>query len=87
MSARHDEDELLDALNKIPAERRLSRLQEVIKKIAAGEKSTQPTPEKADVIELKSKHRVTELRGLGKELWRGADAQQYVDSERDSWQE
>jgi hypothetical protein len=29
--------------------------------------------------------RITELRGLGKEIWRGQDAQQYVDHERDSW--
>jgi hypothetical protein len=28
---------------------------------------------------------ITELRGLGKEIWRGRDAQQYVDQERDSW--
>lgn len=29
--------------------------------------------------------RVTELRGLGKEIWRGEDAQKYVDHERESW--
>jgi len=29
--------------------------------------------------------RITELRGLGKEIWHGRDAQQYVDHERDSW--
>jgi tRNA uridine 5-carbamoylmethylation protein Kti12 len=28
---------------------------------------------------------ITELRGLGKEIWHGRDAQQYVDQERDSW--
>ena len=32
-----------------------------------------------------AKRRVTELRGLGKELWRGRDAQEYVNSERESW--
>lgn len=28
---------------------------------------------------------ITELRGLGKEIWRGQDAQEYVNDERDSW--
>lgn len=32
-----------------------------------------------------SRHSVTELRGLGKEIWQGQDAQEYVDQERDSW--
>lgn len=28
---------------------------------------------------------VTALRGLGKEVWQGIDAQEYVDRERASW--
>ena len=32
-----------------------------------------------------SGRRITELRGLGKEIWHGQDAQQYVDQERDAW--
>jgi hypothetical protein len=28
---------------------------------------------------------ITELRGLGKEIWQGQDAQEYVNQERDSW--
>jgi hypothetical protein len=28
---------------------------------------------------------ITELRGLGMEIWRHQDAQEYVDRERDSW--
>jgi hypothetical protein len=28
---------------------------------------------------------ITELRGLGKELWQGIDAQDYLNAERDSW--
>jgi uncharacterized protein involved in exopolysaccharide biosynthesis len=31
------------------------------------------------------KRSILELEGLGKELWQGMDAQQYVDQERDSW--
>jgi len=26
-----------------------------------------------------------ELRGLGREIWAGVDVQEYIDSERDSW--
>lgn len=32
------------------------------------------------------RHEVTELRGLGKEIWEGQDAQEYVDQERDAWE-
>lgn len=28
---------------------------------------------------------IMELRGLGKEIWQGIDAQRYVDEERASW--
>jgi hypothetical protein len=31
--------------------------------------------------------RLTELRGLGKEIWAGIDAQDYVDQMRDEWDE
>ena len=31
------------------------------------------------------KHSVMELQGLGKEIWQGVDAQEYVDEERDAW--
>jgi hypothetical protein len=30
---------------------------------------------------------ITELRGLGREIWSGIDAQEYVDRERASWNE
>jgi hypothetical protein len=30
-------------------------------------------------------HQITDLRGLGKELWQGVDADKYVAGERDSW--
>lgn len=32
------------------------------------------------------RRRITEIRGLGKELWRRVDAQEYINSERDSWE-
>ena len=28
---------------------------------------------------------IEELRGLGREVWNGVDAQDYVDRERDAW--
>jgi hypothetical protein len=30
-------------------------------------------------------HSVRELRGLGKEIWQGLDAQEYVNQLRDEW--
>jgi hypothetical protein len=30
-------------------------------------------------------HRLVELRGLGKEIWQGIDAQDYIDQMRDEW--
>lgn len=36
--------------------------------------------------DLRQKHRITEMRGLGKDLWRGIDAQDYINAERDSWE-
>jgi hypothetical protein len=32
-----------------------------------------------------SRRSILEMQGLGKEIWRGIDAQEYVDQERDSW--
>ena len=34
----------------------------------------------------KSVRRITELRGLGKEIWQGFDTQQYVDGLRSEWE-
>jgi len=33
----------------------------------------------------KLKRSLLELRGLGKEIWEGIDAQEYVNQERSSW--
>lgn len=30
-------------------------------------------------------HDITELRGLGKEIWEGIDVQEYINEERRSW--
>ena len=34
----------------------------------------------------KSQRSIRELRGLGKEVWKSLDAQEYVNQERDSWE-
>ena len=36
-------------------------------------------------IDTTTQHSITELRGLGKGIWQGMDAQEYVDRERASW--
>lgn len=33
----------------------------------------------------KAKHSIMELQGLGAEIWKGMDAQEYVRKERESW--
>jgi hypothetical protein len=38
-----------------------------------------------DAMISKPKRSILELRGLGKEVWNGIDAQEYVNQERDSW--
>jgi len=36
-------------------------------------------------IAARTRRSILELQGLGKEIWRGIDAQEYVDQERASW--
>jgi len=33
----------------------------------------------------RAKHSIMELQGLGKEIWQGIDAKEYVNRERESW--
>ena len=35
----------------------------------------------------RQQRRLSELRGLGKEIWKGIDAQEYVDQLRSEWDE
>lgn len=37
-------------------------------------------------ITQEPEHEITELRGLGKEVWNSVDVQAYIDAERDSWE-
>lgn len=43
---------------------------------------TLPEETEADAARERS---ITELRGLGKEIWEGIDAQAYIDDLRDEW--
>jgi hypothetical protein len=36
-------------------------------------------------VMARPKHRITEFKGLGKELWQGIDVEKYIDEERNSW--
>lgn len=36
-------------------------------------------------VSSKRKHSILELEGLGQEIWKGIDAQEYINQERDSW--
>jgi hypothetical protein len=38
-----------------------------------------------DVGSPSTQRRLSELRGLGKEIWQGIDAQEYVNQLRDEW--
>ncbi len=37
------------------------------------------------IISFKGKYSVMELEGLGADIWKGIDAQEYVNEERGSW--
>ncbi len=39
----------------------------------------------AEIAPLPPKRRLSELRGLGKEIWEGIDAQKYVNQLRNEW--
>ncbi len=40
-----------------------------------------PSPD----AQSKKAHSLRELRGLGKEIWEGVDAQAYINEQRDEW--
>ena len=37
-------------------------------------------------LTIEPEREITELRGLGKEVWNNIDAKDYVNAERDSWE-
>lgn len=61
--------EIIDEIKKLSAEERLQLLKEIEETILK--------------VERGKKHRnLTELAGLGKEIWQGVDVEQYIRNER-----
>ncbi len=63
----------IQQIRGLPPEARLQLLALIAQDLAA------PTSGK--------QHRITDLQGLGKEIWQGIDAQDYVDQMRREWDE
>ena len=36
-------------------------------------------------VTVRTRRSILELQGLGKEIWQGVDAQEYIDQERAAW--
>ena len=63
-----------DILRRAQAELSQDQMQRLVEELAqrAAQKNGQ-------------QHTIMELKGLGKEIWKGVDADEYVAKERDSW--
>ena len=66
-------DDYVKEIQTLTPEEQLS----LVKIISAGLKKT--------LRGKKAKHSVMELEGLGADIWKGVDAQEYVLKERNSW--
>lgn len=88
MSTDRGKNKLIETLKKLPAverQRYLDELLSIANDNDTAESILRMIEEGGAVTEATSVRRVTELRGLGKEVWQGRDAQEYVNSERESW--
>ena len=65
-------NEVLKQVQKLTLEEQLQLLEDLVGLIRQG-------------IRIQRKHSITELRGLGKEIWEGIDVEKYIDDERNSW--
>lgn len=59
----------------LPVEEQIELLATIASKLVEG----------SDLAKSEPKHSILELHGLGKELWQGIDAQEYVDGLREEW--
>jgi hypothetical protein len=59
----------------------IRRYLEELRRRAASDRLLPLTPQQ---IQNGGTHQITDLRGLGKEIWKGVDADEYVAKERDS---
>lgn len=64
--------EVLEQVQKLTLEEQLQLLEDLAALIRQG-------------IQTQRKHSITELRGLGKDTWKGVDIAKYIDDERNSW--
>lgn len=64
--------DILDRASHLPRQRKIDLLAELANQIREKDNNDK-------------KRSIGELRGLGKEIWQGIDAQEYVNQERDSW--
>jgi hypothetical protein len=64
---------VLDQALRLTAEEQLQLIEDIIK-VVRHQVTTRP------------KHSITELKGLGKEIWEGVDVEKYIDEERNSWE-
>jgi hypothetical protein len=67
----------LEYVKALPAAERLELISLIASDLAAEGGATLEGP----------KHHLIELEGLGKEIWEGIDAQEYVNRLRDEWDE
>ncbi|MCB0252716.1 MAG: hypothetical protein KDI55_03200 [Anaerolineae bacterium] len=67
------EDLYQEQIRPLPVADRLQLIARIAEDLASGAPST--------------KRRITELRGLGKEIWQDVDAQQYIDNLRSEWKQ
>lgn len=62
-------------LSSLPATERLRLLAMLAQGLASENSAAKP-----------AKRNIMELQGLGKEIWKGIDAQSYIDQLRDEWE-
>ncbi len=64
-------------VRNLPAAQRIELISLIAEDLADSDEVSHEPPQRRDI---------TELRGLGKELWAGVDAQEYVNALRDEWE-
>ncbi len=70
-------EDILPMIWQLPETER-EQLRQILEKERIAQKKEKP--------KLPSKRRLSELKGLGKEIWQKVDVAKYLDEERDSWQ-
>ncbi len=66
------ETKIIDEIKDLPVQQQ-KKILDVVRLLKTGIKASH------------KKHNITELRGCGKKIWRGIDAQKYVNKLREEW--